>query len=934
MKAISCFCVMRKFCVPLWGGLLLILASLLPTLTFAQPSVSPAQNSIVAQATDTITVVFDNPLTSLGNEPIEVYGSRFGRHQGDVEVNGSTLRFVSDCPFRPGETVTVTLSDDAVGLLGNPYVWQFTVRSEFGTGEFSEEDPVLLDESGGETAEMANLGSVTIPSEPYAAEFNRTSQQGDLKTDVAFVNQETGQVRVLFGPDLTQSNSQTISVPNAKTLAGGDINQDGSPDLVTVNTFTDSLAVLINQGGSFSLERMISTGARPTDLVIADLNGDGAQDLAVTPFGEDEVYVHFNANNGTGAFEPPQTYSSGSAPSTLVARDIDRDGDLDLLVGSAGEESIGWLQNDGQGQFTRTNSLDLSFSPASLAANDVAGSEGENTGDGWIDLIVTAQSQDQIRLYENNGSSSFSFSQQTITSPDQPALGAALADLDSGLDAEQGIFDLDLISTHRSANSLQTIFNDTNSGYSAPNIFSVNEPVGVAGLDVERNGSQDFVVINPLGTRAQLFRNLGGRPGPVSLSGDPLLFGEICVGNNGRDTVQVENISNNEVVLSEFSSPTGFDVTTSLPDTLRPGQTASVEVTFSPDEIRSYSGTLVLQANELTKFCGEETDPINLPIEVGGTGAGTEMSATPDTLTFGEVIVGNSSTESFQVSNDGNIPAEVQDISGLEGTPFEIQSSPSTISPGSQSVSVVFSPEDPDDSYTETVELTTASKCGTSTLSVVLTGSSRPQRPDLVAEEVRVEGGTPGTINVSDTLDIFCRYSNQGGQDIEDSFDIELRRDGNSLDTFSDDALAVGESAETPSIAISFSDVGTTEIACEVDVGDALAEQDEANNTTTLDLRIERPDRLPVSPNPFTPNDDGFNDSVKFRVSEFGLGQPSVGIYAFNGRLVRTLEEVQGGVLEWNGRNKSGERLAPGTYLYVVRDGGQTIASGHVTLAR
>jgi hypothetical protein len=911
---------------------------LTPALVSAQPTVTPVQNSIVAQPTDTITVDFTSLNLSSGADTIQVYGSRFGQHEGEIEVSGSTLRFVSDCPFRPGETVTVTLSDDAIGSLSDPFVWQFTVRSEFGSGSFSKQTPVQFSGAEGAATEPAKLGSVVIPSEPYAAEFNRpltTSDPGDLQTDVAFVNQEAGHVRVLFGPDLEKGNSQTIPAPDATTLAGGDINEDGLPDLVTANSLDDALTVFVNEGGSFTESQSISTGSRPTDVTIADLDGDGAQDLAVTPFGTDSVFVHFNRNDGSGTFEPAEVYATGSAPTTLLARDIDRDGDLDLLVGSAGEDRIDWLENEGARQFSLSGSIDLSFTPSALTANDVV----PNTGDGWIDLVVTSQNQDQIRLYENDGTSAFSFTERSISSLADPVPGIELADLDAGQSGErdQGVFDLDLITTFGSVGTLRTLLNTNNSpGYSDPESYTASSPIGVVSLDAERDGSQDFLVINSRGTTAQLFRNEGGRPGPVTVSGDPLRFGKICVGDDSTETVDVENITNNDVVVSESSVPTGFEVDTPLPDTLRPNETATLAVTFSPTAIQGYGGDLVLQVNELTQFCGRETPPVNLPIEVEGTGAGIDLSATPETLSFGELIVGNSSTESFDIVNDGNNIADVQNITGLAGGPFELQNPPSEISPGEQSVSVTFSPSDPNESYRDTVRVTAADRCGQQTVAVVLTGSSRPQRPDLAAEDVRVEGERPDPIRVNDTLDVFCRYSNQGGRDIEEPFDIVLRRDGNQLGRTDGELLEVNASARTPSVSLSFSDLGSTEIVCEVDVANTLTEQDEGNNTATLPLTVERPDQLPVSPNPFTPvpTTEGLNDVVEFRVAEFGLSQPTVRIYTFQGRLVRTINQVEGGVLEWDGTNDNGERMPPGAYLYVVQDGGQDVASGDVVLAR
>ena len=945
--------VMRRFCILSFAiGVLLGAMGLWPTPVHAQQpvqGVEPERNSVVARATDTVSVA----LSSVDVEPMDedtltVFGSRFGRHEGTIEVTSDSIRFISDCPFRPGETVTVTVDEEVSSDLGNPYVWQFTVRSEYGEGTFSPETSVSFGQQGQEK-QVAKLGSVEIPSEPFAADFNRPlsdSDPGDLQTDVAFVNQEAEEVQILYGPDLSQSNLETISVPGATTLSGGDLNNDGLPDLVAVSSFSDNLTVLLNQGGTFVEGPQISTGSRPTDVVIADLNGDGAQDLAVAPFGRDEVEVYLNQDDGTASFQGADTYPVGAAPTSLTARDVDRDGALDLLVGSSGEERIDVLGNDGQGGFPQNgplrDSVNLGFVPASISANDVSGNDGPETGDGFVDLIVSGQGEAEMVLVENDPANPFGFRAPTTlpSNPSGPALGMALADVDAGASQEDGIYDLDLLSTYRSSNRLQVLPNSSNNGYGTPSSFSSesSDPVGVADLDVDRDGDQDFAVINPRGTTLDLYTNLGGRPGPVTVEPDQIDFTEICVGNDSTETVEIENISPHRVVIDESAVPNGFSVSSALPDTLRPRETRLVEVTFTPQSIRDYDEQLVLEANELTKFCGRETPPEELPIDVRGTGLGINASATPGALEFGEVIEGNSLTESFSIRNQGNDDADIQEIEGLDGTPFEIVDSPSTVSGGGQEqVTVRFAPTEPNASYEETVRVTLESRsCDQQeTVEVTLRGSSRPPRPDLVAEEVAVDGEAPNTINVSDELDVLCRYSNQGGVRVGNSFEWEIRRDGTVLRSGTDNDLGVGDTEVTPTAEVQFEEEGSTEIVCEVDTGDQIVEQDETNNTTEpLTLTVELPDELPVGPNPFTPNGDDVNDLVEFDVREFGLSQPTVEIYTFEGRLIRSLSDVSSGKIEWDGTDDSGERQPPGVYLYVVRDGGQDVASGQVTLAR
>jgi len=907
------------------------------------PDVQPGQNSIVAQATDTITVEFSSAITPLpsGTDTISVLGSRFGSHTGETNVGSSSIEFISDCLFRPGETVTATVPGDATPS-GQPFVWQFTVRSEFGTGEFEEEDPVTLGTSSAQSessAQAEKTGSVTIPSEPYAGHLGSNNDEvaNDLLGDVAVVNQENDFVEIRYGPDLGDTDSRRVQVPGATTLAGGDIDGDGFPDLVTANTFDDELKVVMNDEGEFREDNIttISTGARPTDIAIADLDGDGAQDLAVTPFGENRVYVHLNEDNGLGEFQAPQTYNSGRGPSSVVVRDIDNDGDLDLLVGSTGDKTIEWLENDGAGGFASGGSIPLGFAPATLVANDVAGNEGATTGDGWIDLIVSAQSSDRTVLYENDSTPSFNFSGERVPTTSEPVTGTTLADVDG---AERN-YDLDLVSTFRSIGLTYIFANEANNGYSSPTSLPVSArptPTGVVGVDVDRDEGQDIVAFNTTGKVSKLFRNQGGRPGPVTVDPTSIDFDGICVGDDDAEPVQIENISNNDVVVAKESIPPNFSATGgALPDTLSPGETKNVSVTFSPEEIRDYNEQLVLRANELTKFCGRETEPVELPIAVEGTGEGTDLSTDTETREFGEVTVGNSSTESFAVRNGGNIDAENVSVEGLGDTPFEVTTAPSTIpSRDERQVTVEFSPDAPNQDYDETLRLITSSDCGPDTVEVALTGSSRPQRPDLVAEQIVVED-EPTPINISDELDVACEFSNQGGTAVEDDFTVRISRDGNTLGEFSFASLSVGGSDQTGFETVIFEEEGPTEATCEVDPAGAVNEGGRTdNNEASRSFDVETPDQLPVSPNPFTPNGDGINDVVRFKVAELGLTQPTATIYTFEGRAIQTLDNLQSGELRWDGTDDSGQRQPPGVYLYVVREGGQSAASGQVTLAR
>jgi len=87
-----------------------------------------------------------------------------------------------------------------------------------------------------------------------------------------------------------------------------------------------------------------------------------------------------------------------------------------------------------------------------------------------------------------------------------------------------------------------------------------------------------------------------------------------------------------------------------------------------------------------------------------------------------------------------------------------------------------------------------------------------------------------------------------------------------------------------------------------------------------------------VYPNPYKPNSGLGHDIVNFD----GLTEGAiVDIYTISGRLVTELDEhIVPGRIEWDSRNDDGEKLASGIYLYVVRDGDNSPATGKLAIIR
>ena len=191
---------------------------------------------------------------------------------------------------------------------------------------------------------------------------------------------------------------------DAYSLAVEDVNGDGKPDLIAANYCADSncvtdgsVGVLLGNGdGTFRAAVTYASGAYHTvSVAVGDVNGDGKPDLVVA---SDCTSSSNCANgsvgvllgNGNGTFRVAVSYSSGGYEAQSVAMaDVNGDRKVDLLVANAicapsdcATGSVGVLLGNGDGTFQPVVTYDSGgFSAESVAVADV-------NGDGEPDLLV------------------------------------------------------------------------------------------------------------------------------------------------------------------------------------------------------------------------------------------------------------------------------------------------------------------------------------------------------------------------------------------------------------------------------------------------------------------------------------------------------------------------------------------------------------------
>ncbi|MGA8224296.1 MAG: choice-of-anchor D domain-containing protein [Candidatus Acidiferrales bacterium] len=249
----------------------------------------------------------------------------------------------------------------------------------------------------------------------------------------------------------------------------------------------------------------------------------------------------------------------------------------------------------------------------------------------------------------------------------------------------------------------------------------------------------------------------GSGGGILTPSAMVINFGTVTVGNKSTQTLSVTNTGTASVNIDSASiSGAGFTAVGGPLSVIGVGQSGTFHVEFTPTAAGAVTGTLTVASDA-------GNSPLMISLNGTGTQAGgPELSANPPGATFGNVVLGNSNSQTISLSNGGNASVTITQAN-MTGTGFSTTglSTPTTIAAGgSTTFNAVFTPAA---TGAVTGSLTLVSNSLTSPLTINMSGTGLSATHLLGANPTSLPFGN---VNDGGTSSLNVTLKNNGNSNI------------------------------------------------------------------------------------------------------------------------------------------------------------------------
>jgi hypothetical protein len=366
---------------------------------------------------------------------------------------------------------------------------------------------VMLGDGKGNLSAAVDIGFGTNPTQVALADLN-----GDKKLDAVVLDSLNSNFWVLLGNgDGTFQAATRYPMGTAQALATSllvaDLNGDGNLDVaVTGQTSLPNAAfqflnapgtILIFSGngdGTFQPAVQYNpSGQVDWALAAGDFNGDGLTDLAfVSNRQSTPTQVGLMFGTPSGTFQSPASYAVGPIPGMPVLADLNGDGVLDMVVANAGfNGNLSVLIGNGDGTFQPAVTYQTAFGALTVVVADF-------NGDGKPDIAVGNGTASNILVFPGNGDGTFQAPVASFS-----VIGGATF-MAAGDFNKDGKLDLAVLGSVGVQIALGNGDGTFHGNLSLPGVFGASGPLAVADLNGDGNPDVVFTASNSTGAAASL----------------------------------------------------------------------------------------------------------------------------------------------------------------------------------------------------------------------------------------------------------------------------------------------------------------------------------------------------------------------------------------------------------------------------------------------
>jgi len=192
----------------------------------------------------------------------------------------------------------------------------------------------------------------------------------------------------------------TNAAPGSWAAEPADIDGDTMPDIIAGCCDDGTLAWYRNDGASppaFTLAGTVNAGIEGLRFVSAsDVNADGATDVITASDGDDAIRVHLSNGAADPTFTELVLTQSATLATSVFPADLDGDSDTDILYTSRGDNTVGWFESNGAPIPSFTERLVTTGAPG---AQSVVAADIDSDGD--IDAATAEGNIDRVVWYEH-----------------------------------------------------------------------------------------------------------------------------------------------------------------------------------------------------------------------------------------------------------------------------------------------------------------------------------------------------------------------------------------------------------------------------------------------------------------------------------------------------------------------------------------------------